>query len=138
MKKSSKAIALVLAASAISGPALSDASKPQSYVFEMEVSDNGQHIASPRLIAHAGETAEIGLGQGDGSLYKITMTATPDSASTILFSSKIDISSAKGAPRHAEPKLTVKPNETATIMLGNAGPDQQPFRMDVKLKPIDG
>lgn len=135
MKKSSKAIAIAFAVSAISAPALSEASKPQSYLFEVEVTDSGQHIASPRLTALARETAEIGVGKGDGNLYKITMTATPDAGSTILFSSNIEISSTNGAPRHAEPKLIINPNETATIMFGSA---EQPFRMDVKLKPIDG
>lgn len=138
MNKLSVAAALALASFAISSPALSESTKVQSYMFEVEMTDNGQLIASPRLTALAGQTAEIGVGRADGDLYKVSMTATPDSASTILFSSNIDISSANGEPRHAAPKLTVKPGETATIMFGGEGPGQKLFRMDVKLKPVDG
>tara|TARA_Y100001963_G_C6727800_1_gene422342 strand:- start:703 stop:1038 length:336 start_codon:yes stop_codon:yes gene_type:complete len=90
----------------VSGSALA-----QVYDVAIEIMDNDKVIATPRLIVEEGKTASVSVSD----VFDLSMTVRKqDSAYAVITELKI-------AEESISPSLLMKPNEPASVMVGDTG-----------------
>ena len=118
-----------LAALAASPTLAAEPAQP-TYVLSMKLQDGGRVVGTPRLEVRAGETAQIEIGEANGSQYSMRVILTPQAGSTVSFTSSIDLVSAARVRRSVRPALRVRLGEPAVIEFGEDSPTAKPFRVD--------
>lgn len=90
----------------ISGSALA-----QVYDVAIEIMDNDKVIATPKLVVKEGQEASVSVS----NVFDISMTVhKQDSAYAVM-------TQLKTAENSISPSLLVKPNEPASVMVGDTG-----------------
>ncbi|MDB5704903.1 MAG: hypothetical protein JWN66_2019 [Sphingomonas bacterium] len=108
----------------------------QTYLLRMKLQDGGRVIATPQLTVKAGEPARVEIGEADGGHYSVSLTASPRANATLGVTSAIDIVSATGVHRTANPALIVKTSQASAFEFGQDGQGQKPFRLDFTIDPV--
>lgn len=136
MIKQKLTLAAALSSVALIAPASSMADVPQRYIIEMQIYDGADVVSQPRLVVEEGQSAVFSLHGVMRQDYDIEITPKSDSASIVSFLSKIKVSSPGTENRLAEPALTVKLGQKATIEFGEKLPTQSPFKMELRFTAV--
>jgi hypothetical protein len=127
---------IALSTCLIASAAISAEPAAKTYLLRMTLQDGGRVVATPRLTIRAGEPARVEIGEADGGHYSVSLTASPGANATLGVTSVIDIVSAAGIHRTANPALIVKPSQASAFEFGEDGPGQKPFRLDFTIDPV--
>lgn len=104
----------------------SSAMATTSYDLKMELSLNGKHISSPRVIAREGETATIIQKSDDMETFIDVVTTTYDAKNTVMMKFTVGTIGKNGERIIlSSPKIISKENEVAKIFQGETGKPEQ-------------
>lgn len=104
----------------------SSAMATTSYDLKMELSLNGKHISSPRVIAREGETATIIQKSDDMETFIDVVTTTYDAKNTVMMKFTVGTIGKNGERIIlSSPKIISKENEVAKISQGETGKPEQ-------------
>ncbi len=93
-----------------------------SYDLKMDLSLNGKHVSSPRIIAKEGEIASIVQKSDDKETFIDVVTTKADTKNAVLMKFTVGTIGKNGERTIlARPQIIAKENETAKISQGETG-----------------
>lgn len=127
--------ALSIATGVAGTSAMSTPRDPANYLMTMEIFDGDRLVGTPKITVAADKPAEIEISDAPGNRYAMTVTASPQSATTVAIKSKIDFASA-GSRQTASPSLLVAFDTSSTIQFGIDDAKSKPFRVTFSISKV--
>jgi hypothetical protein len=121
MKLSYMARTAIVAVTALSSSLLWGG-KLQRYDIQLELTDSGKVIGTPRLVIDAGNEAKFEIGSIDGELYTATVTVVPKDGATVEITSMISARTTDMTRRsNYKTTATFEDNEHVVFRSGDGG-----------------